>query len=81
MECLIGQRFADEDLAIISKVFQPEKFLKLLFQIVRPFSCYISDHGGLESGSRRADEVNFFQVTISCRTLLIDLTYRKLSGR
>ncbi len=80
-ECLIGRRVADENLDVIVKVFKPEKFLKLLFQFVRPFSCYISDHVGPTSGQQRAD-IGFtsgrrgevFQVTIS-------LTHRQLSGR
>ena len=77
----IGNSSADENFDVIVKLFKPEKFLKLLFQFVRPFSCYISDHIGPTSGQQRAD-IGFtsgrrgevFQVTIS-------LTHRHLSGR
>ena len=54
-EYLIGQRFANEDLAIIFITVEPEKFLKFLcFQSIRPFSCYISDYVGPTSGQQRA---------------------------
>ena len=45
-KCLIGQRLANEDLAIIFMVFEQEIFLKFLFQSVSVFSCYINDQVG-----------------------------------
>lgn len=68
-ECLIDQRFANEDRAIIIIMFEPEKFSKCLFQSVRPFLGYISDHvgpiAGAVNGLLWGREVKLFQVTIN----------------
>ena len=69
-ECLIGQSFADEDLAIILMVFELEKFLKFLFQSVRPFLCCISDH--VEPMSGRRGEI-FFKLQLVVELYLLTL--------